>query len=164
MSRLRFFLILLITFFVTNSFGQLNSIRNHNLNLNLSNAIELTFTSGGSGISMSFNNANDYQNGITATNAFGLKIRSNKKFNITVKSATTNFISSTGTTMPVSNVLYVKRNTASTFVKISTTNKNLITNQNRGIQNYIFTYKANPGFNYNGGIYTANIIYTATQL
>lgn len=136
---------------------------NHNVSLGLTNAIEITFTRG-QAVSFSFSTATHYQNGLSNTNAATIRVRSNRRFNITVKSATTHFASASATPMPVSGVLAVRVSTQSTFLNLSTNNINLITNQNRGVRTFNLAYRATPSFNYDAGTYTANIIYTATQL
>jgi len=147
------------------SFGQVQpkASISHNVAMNLTNAIEITFTRG-QNVSFAFTTATQYQSGIANTNAATIRVRSNKRFNITVKSANTHFASSSATPMPVSGVLAVRVSTSSTYLNLSTSNINLITNQNRGIRSYNLAYRATPGFNYDAGTYTANIIYTATQL
>lgn len=149
----------------TAAFGQTQprALANHNVALNLSNAIEIAFTRG-QNVSFSFTSATHYQNGIANTNAATIRVRSNKRFNITVKSANTHFISSSATPMPVSGVLAVRVSTSGTYLNLTTNNINLITNQNKGVRSYNLAYRATPGFNYDAGTYTATLIYTATQL
>ncbi len=140
-----------------------NSSASHTVSLTLNNTIDISFISGGSGINMAFNNANDYQNGVIANNAANIRVRSNKNFNISVKSASAYFSSSTATQMPVQNVLWVKEINQSSFVNMSNTDQGILSNQSRGIKDFGVTYKATPGFNYDGGTYTVTVIYTATQ-
>ena len=146
-----------------NSSAQTTANASHTVSLTLNNTIDISFISGGSGINMAFNNANDYQNGVIAVNAASMRVRSNKNFNVTVKTASANFSSSTATLMPVQNVLWVKEINQSSFVNMSNTDQSLLTNQSRGIKIFGVTYKATPGFNYDGGTYTVTVIYTATQ-
>jgi hypothetical protein len=112
---------------------------------------------------MNFTTPNQFQNGITITSAARINVRSNKNFNMTVKSASNYFSSPSATQMPVTDVLWVKRNAQSSFINLSTTDQTIVANGNRGIRNYNITYKATPGFNFDGGTYIANIVYTATQ-
>jgi len=140
-----------------------SSNASHTVSLNLSNAIELTFTAGASGVSMSFSTADHYQNGVDANNAASIRVRSNKVFNVAVKAGAANFSSSSATTMPVSNVLFVKESAQSSYVNLSTTDQDLLTSQARGVTNFDVSYRANPGFSYDAGTYTASVIYTATQ-
>jgi len=162
--------------------AQVASTATQTVNLNLSNAIELTFTGSGTAtgaaVNLAFNTVNDYANGVESA-AQELKIRSNKKFGVTVKTNNTNF-SYTGSTtpapvMPVSGVLSLKVNTNSTggtvagtfasYTSLSSTAQNLLTNCNNG-GNQLFTvkYDAEPGFAYPAGTYTVDVVYTATQL
>src|ERR1044072_2773650 len=95
--------------------AQANTTASQAANLVLTNAIDMTFTANGNAtgplVSLPFSTTNDYANGVTSA-AQQLKVRSNKNFNVTVKSSATNF-TYTGTTspapvMPVANVLDVK--------------------------------------------------------
>ncbi|MBL7682932.1 MAG: hypothetical protein JNK00_06190, partial [Flavipsychrobacter sp.] len=120
----------------------------------------------------------DYANGVQSS-AQGLKVRSNKKFGVTVKTNATNF-SYTGSTtpaptMPVSGVLALKVSANGTggaiagsfsgFVGLTSTAANLLTNcNNGGNQTFSVMYEATPGFAYPAGTYTVDVVYTATQL
>ncbi len=164
--------------------AQVASTATQTVNLNLSNAIELTFTGSnsatGAAVNLAFNTVNDYANGV-ASSAQELKVRSNKKFGVTVKTNNASF-SYTGTTspapvMPVSGVLALKVSanatggtiatpfSASAYNGLSNTAANLITNANNGgNQTFSVMYNATPGFAYPAGTYTVDVVYTATQL
>ncbi|MFN4247620.1 MAG: hypothetical protein ACK4EY_07840 [Flavipsychrobacter sp.] len=164
--------------------AQVASTATQTVNLNLSNAIELTFTGSntatGAAVNLAFNTVNDYANGVQSS-AQELKVRSNKKFGVTVRTNNTNF-SYTGTTtpapvMPVSGVLALKVSanatggaiaspfSASAYSGLSNTAANLITNANNGgNQTFSVMYEATPGFAYPAGTYTVDVVYTATQL
>ncbi len=150
------------------------------VNLALTDAIELTFTGSGTAtgaaVTMSFNNVNDYANGVTS-DAQALKVRSNKNFNVAVKANATNFTytgsTSPAPTMQVSSVLDVKVSANSTggstsfsnYEDVTTTNQNIITNGSRGgNQTFSVMYRATPGFSYPAGNYAVDVVYTATQL
>ncbi|MBN8669287.1 MAG: hypothetical protein J0L80_01260 [Chitinophagales bacterium] len=164
--------------------AQVASTATQTVNLNLSNAIELTFTGSGTAtgaaVNLAFNTVNDYANGVSSSNQ-ELKVRSNKKFGVTVKTNNANF-SYTGSTtpapvMPVSGVLdlRVPANatggaiaspfSASSYADLSATAQNLLTNcNNGGNQTFSIQYNATPGFAYPAGTYTVDVVYTATQL
>ena len=164
--------------------AQVASTATQTVNLNLSNAIELTFTGSttatGAAVNLAFNTVNDYANGV-ASSAQELKVRSNKKFGVTVKTNNTNF-TYTGTTtpapvMPVSGVLdlRVPANatggtiaspfSATAYSTLTNTAANLISNGNNGgNQTFSVMYNATPGFAYPAGTYTVDVVYTATQL
>jgi hypothetical protein len=161
-----------------------SSTATQTVNLNLSNAIELTFTGNnsatGTAVNLAFNTVNDYANGVTSSEQ-GLKVRSNKNFAVTVKTNATNF-TYTGTTapapiMPVADVLdlMVSANgtggtiatpfSATAYNNLSSTAQNLINNGSRGgNQTFGVKYQATPGFSYPAGTYTVDVVYTATQL
>ncbi|MBN8672179.1 MAG: hypothetical protein J0L80_15960 [Chitinophagales bacterium] len=164
--------------------AQVASTATQTVNLNLSNAIELTFTGSGTAtgaaVNLAFNTVNDYANGVTSS-AQELKVRSNKKFGVTVKTNNANF-SYTGSTtpapvMPVAGVLALKVSanatggaiaspfSASAYNDLSATAANLLTNcNNGGNQTFSVMYEATPGFAYPAGTYTTDVVYTATQL
>ena len=164
--------------------AQVASTATQTVNLNLSNAIELTFTGNnsatGAAVNLAFNTVNDYANGVQSS-AQGLKVRSNKKFGVTVKTNNTNFSYTSTTTpapiMPVSGVLALKVSangtggtiaspfSASAFSTLTSTAANLISNGNNGgNQTFSVMYEATPGFTYPAGTYTVDVVYTATQL
>lgn len=152
---------------------------NQRTELALSNAIDISFYSlyyGGTQ-TMTFNNVNDYANGVE-TGWQILVVKSNKNYDVTVKTNSANFTySGTATpapTMPVSalNVGLYYNGTGGTasntfynkFAPLSQAPQKLITNGKKGGFQYFFTrYKATPGFAYPAGTYTAEVIYTATQ-
>lgn len=157
-----FTLVLTSGLFFTASAQNATSNTNHNVTLTMTDAIEIVFTAGGSGAGLSFTTVEHYSNGVTSSNAATLRVRSNKAYDVTVKAAAANFTSTSATTMPVSGVLAVKKSTDGTFVGLSTADAALTTGT-RGDGTFNVDYRATPGFNYNGGSYVANIIYTATQ-
>ena len=149
--------------------------------LALSNALEITFTSNssatGATVSLPFTTANDYANGVESS-AQQLKVRSNKNFNVSVKAnaatfTVTNSGNTTTSTMPAS-VLDVKvsangtggaiAGTYANYTDLSTTATNMITNGTYGgNQTFSVMYKAQPGFAYAAGTYNMDVVYTATQ-
>ena len=135
---------------------------NHNVTVALTNAIELTFTAGGTGATLTFATPDDYTNGVVAAGAATLQVRSNKAYTVAVKAAAANFTSTSTTTMPVAGVLSVKKSTDANYVGITASDAALTTGA-RGTASFNVDYKATPGFAYDGGSYVANIVYTATQ-
>ncbi|MCB9045768.1 MAG: hypothetical protein H6550_06485 [Chitinophagales bacterium] len=156
-----------------------NAAADQSTKLALSNAIDISFYSmyyGGTQ-TMTFNNVNDYANGVT-TGWQILIVKSNKNYDVSVKTNAANFTYSGNTTpapvMPVSalNVGLFINNTGGTpsntfwnkFAPLDEAPQTLITNGQKGGFQYFFTrYKATPGFAYPAGTYTAEVIYTATQ-
>lgn len=148
--------------------------------LALSNAIDISYYSSfyGGTQNMVFNNVNDYANGVT-TNWQILIVKTNKNFNVTVKTTSSNFTYSGNTTpapvMPVAalNVGLFSNGTGGTasntfrnrYAPLSGSEQTLITDGRKGSFQYFFTrYKATPGFAYPAGTYTAEVVYTATQI
>jgi len=79
--------------------------------------------------------------------------------------------------MPVNNILFMEVTSNNTggavnsqywnehYGSISTSPVNIITGGLAGgNQTFNVEFQATPGFNYPGGVYTVNIIFTATQL
>lgn len=155
------------------------SSANQNVALSLSNAIAITFVSSGTAVSIPFTTVANYTNGVTSA-AQALTVQSNLPFNVTVNANAANFTYSGSTspapTMPVSGVLAleVTANTtggtiasgfSSAYGNLTSTAQSLITNGNNGgAQNFSVQYQATPGFTYPAGTYTANVVYTVTQI
>jgi len=160
-----------------------NTSATQTMNLVLSNAIDMTFTANGNAtgplVSLPFTTTNDYASGVTSS-AQQLKVRSNKNFNVTVKTSATNF-SYTGTTtpapvMPVSGVLglevtangtggsIVAPFSAAAYSTLTSTNQNMLSNGTYGgNQTFSVQYQATPGWSYPAGTYAVDVVYTATQ-
>ena len=151
--------------------------------LQLSNALEISFTSNnnatGSTVSLPFSTVAHYAAGVESAEQ-ELKVRSNKKFNVTVKTSSSNFTFSNGgsvnnSNMPVSVLgLALTENapggqvgqgfSSTSFKSLTEAPQSLITNANNGgNQTFAVKYKATPGFDYPAGTYTTSVIYTATQ-
>jgi len=159
-----------------------NSSASQTVNLNLSDAIDITFTGSGTAtgaaVNLAFNTVSDYANGVQSTSQ-QMKVRSNKNFKVSVKANSANF-SYTGSTspaptMPVASVLSTKVSANSTggstgsgfgsYKAITTTNQDIITGATAGGNNlFSVQYEAQPGFAYPAGTYTVDVVYTATQL
>jgi len=161
-----------------------NSSASQTVNLNLANAIDISFTgtgtATGSAVNFPFNTVNDYANGVESTSQ-ELKVRSNKKFNVTVKANSSTFSysgsASPAPTMTVWNTLscMVTANTTggsvslpyttNSYYSITSVAQNMISNGIAGgDQKFSVKYKADPGFSYPAGTYTVDVVYTATQL
>jgi hypothetical protein len=134
----------------------------HSASLTLTGTIEIAITRGQQ-VTLNFNTPADYAAGITTLNAATVRIRSNFRYNLTVRSASSHFNSLSATPMPVSGVLAVRVFPQGQFINLSGSDALLLGNQSQGTNNINVSYRATPGFNYDPGIYTANIIYTATM-
>ncbi|MCB0695719.1 MAG: hypothetical protein KDC07_00060 [Chitinophagaceae bacterium] len=161
-----------------------SSTASQTVKLNLSNAIELTFTGTGdktgADVNIPFNSVNDYANGVESASQ-ELKVRSNKDFAVTVKANASGFTYTGSTTpapaMPVKDVLGILVNangtggtiaspfSNSTYATLTDKDQDLIDNGKRGgNQTFAVKYKATPGFAYPAGTYAVDVVYTATQL
>lgn len=144
-------------------------------NLSLTDAIDISLVSVAT-TTLTFANVNDYANGIESEEQT-MVIRSNKKFNVRVKTSSSKFTysgPSANPNMNVTNVLKVKvtaNNTGGTlgsgfsnYKNMSTSGAKIINAGTPGGNNtFSIKYMATPGFAYPAGTYTVNIIYTATQ-
>ena len=149
----------------------------------MSNAIELTFVSTrgdrGEEVNMYFKEVNDYANGVQSEKQ-QLKVRSNKNFSVNVKTNSGNFTytgnSKPAPVMPVKGILglrMVENNTDGAtgttfevkgFATLAAEDQQLISGGKRGgDQNFTIQYNATPGFAYPAGIYSVDVVYTATQ-
>ncbi len=165
------------------SHAQVSTTASQTMNLVLSNAIDMTFTANNTAtgplVSLPFTTTADYASGVTST-AQALKVRSNKNFNVTVKTSAANF-SYTGATspapvMPVSGVLglevtangtggsIVAPFSAASYSTLTSTNQNMLSNGTYGgNQTFSVQYQATPGWSYPAGTYAVDVVYTATQ-
>ncbi len=150
--------------------------------LDLAPVIGLKFTSTnsttGEMVSMNFNTAAQYQNGIVS-NDQELSVSSNKAFKVSVQTDANNFsysgISSQNPTMPVSNTLFVaiKNNQTggavtsdfdNNFHSLNSTTQDILMNGHQGgDKKFTVNYKAVPTLAYATGSYSVGVIYTATQ-
>lgn len=151
-------------------------------NLNLSDAIDISFVSSTTVQNIEFNSLNDLINGVE-TAEHELRVRSNKKFKVTVKPSSRNFTYSgsyvLNTLLRVSNVMKIAvtdNNTGGTqpfFAQLTGWQSfsyfgwptTLLNNCDAGgNQTFKVKYKATPGVNAVAGTYTVDMVYTATQL
>jgi len=161
-----------------------NSSASQTVKLNLSNAIEITFTGSsnktGADVNLNFLTVNDYANGVESTDQW-LKVRSNKDYTVTVKS-NNEYFNYSGSTNPAPQMkvrdvlgLMVSHNntggsvvppySSSHYKKISENHSDLLKECKRGgNQTFAVKYKAEPGFQFPSGTYSVDVVYTATQL
>ena len=151
-------------------------------NLDLSNALEISLIGSSSNvINVEFASLTDMINGVE-TSTQELRVRSNKKFKVTVKPSSNNFTYSgsslIGTLLKVSTVIkiqVVNNNTGGSqpFIaqllgwqsfSVLGLPVTLLNNCDAG-NNQTFTvkYKATPGVNCKAGSYSTDMVYTATQ-
>lgn len=185
MKKIIFLAFLLAVFIPVESSAQGNnavSSASQTVVLDLAPIIGLKFTAtntvSGNLVSMNFNTASQYQNGIVS-NDHELSVSSNKAFKVSVQTDATNF-SYTGTssqnpTMPVNNTLFVavKNNQTggavtndfdNNFHSLNSTTQDILLNgQQGGDKKFTVNYKAVPTLAYATGSYSVGVIYTATQ-
>ena len=158
-----------------------NASASQTASLQLGDALDISFTNTGSAtgssVNLNINSINKLTNGVTSSNQT-LKVRSNKKFAVSVKTNSTYFTysgsASPAPSMPAS-ILAIKINNNNTggsivspfngFGPLSANDQAAINNGTNGDnKTFRVKYKATPGFDYPGGSYTIDVIYTATQI
>jgi hypothetical protein len=154
-------LALAFTAFAFGANAQTTASANQTITLTLQNQIDISISGTPSGTSFTFGSVADYSAGLTNTSASTFAVKSNQGWAVTVKAAAANFTSSAATAMPAS-VLGVRLNGGSSFTSLSTTAASF-TSGSRGSSSFTVDYNANPGFSYDAGSYTLNVVYTATQ-
>lgn len=114
------------------------------------------------------NTPNDFVNGVVANHYANVKIKSNANWIVSFSAQSTYFTGlskMTSTDMPAS-VMGIRKNGAGSFSALSTQAKKL-SEGNRGSSGNNFDFDIdvsfNPGFNYNGGVYTIGVVYTLTK-
>lgn len=154
------------------------------VSVQLNNILEFTFTNTNSNkggiVTIPFSTMHDYTQGVS-TGEQELRIRTNKKFAIGVKTSASYFDYSgaPGTAvsaMPVDSVLGVEVASNHTggqvlppfgsgrYVSLSSRNLDIVNNGNLGSdQRFSVKYKATPGISHGTGTYTVDVIFTATQ-
>lgn len=154
------------------------------VSVHLNNILEFTFTNTNSNhggiVSIPFSSMRDYTQGVSSGEQ-ELRIRTNKKFAIGVKTSAEYFDYSGGPgstvkAMPVDSVLGVEVSSNHTggqvlppfgsgkYVALSSRNLDIVNNGNLGSdQRFSIKYKATPGISYGTGTYTVDVVFTATQ-
>jgi len=183
----KFFTIVAIVFCMSKvgyaqvSTGNAMGTAQQTIQLSLTTALDISFTNSnsanGSMVSMSFNDANDYANGVESGEQ-ELRVRSNKNFKVGAKIDLSNFTyvgpGNVNPSQSPSNAVQLKvtsNNTGGSIVagfvgygSLNTTDKDIILNGvNGNDQKFKVKYKCNPGWAMPAGTYTFAIVYTATQ-
>lgn len=153
----------------------------HSANLDLSNALEISFTGNSGVINIEFFSLNDMLNGVeTATHE--ILVKSNKKYKVTVKPSSNNFTYSgpslLGSLLKCSSVMKIQvvdNNTGGTqpylarllgwqaFSALGLPVTLLNNCDPGGNKTFTVKYKATPGINCVAGNYSTDMVYTATQ-
>lgn len=163
---------------------QPSSVATQSAKLNLSNVIEIVFVKTGDKVGpvvdMEFNSVDDFSDGVTSDDQ-EILVNSNKDFSVCVESASSSFkysgSASPAPNMPVSGNLGLRVRENKTGGSISSpfsysSYNNINVNCQRlfndcdkgGKRSFKVKYEATPGFQYPAGIYSVDVIYTATQI
>jgi hypothetical protein len=137
------------------------------VSLQLNNFAEFTVTPVNTS-PFSFSTITTYENGITRTPYSSFTVKSNVNWAISLKASGSFFAASGGgsaNTMPVS-IISFKKNNESTYKTLTTANQSLSSGSAGGSQQTGNTFSIDvrvaPGYAYNGGIYTIDLVYTLT--
>jgi hypothetical protein len=144
------------------------------LNISFGDVIDIRFVSNdqksGPLLQMIFNTADDYFNGIESPQQT-LKVRSNKKFSVSVRAMNT--LNGGNQSLPSFIYMKVPQNhtggkiatafSNTTYQRLSNNNLVLLENGNKGDdQNFSVQYKAKPGSIVDPGVYNIDVIFTAS--
>jgi hypothetical protein len=154
--------------------AQKSGAASQTLNIFLGDVIDIRFISNdqktGPLLQMTFNTADDYFNGIESPQQT-LKVRSNKKFSVSVRAVNT--LNGVNHSVPPFIYLKVPQNhtggqiaaafSNTTYQKLSNNNLVLLENANKGDdQNFSVQYKARPGTIVDPGVYNVDVVFTAS--
>lgn len=144
------------------AYGQ--SSVSHSVKIIAHPVLELQFDDSYSKTDFNFNTISDYDNGKTNLEAVGLKVRSNKKWVISVKSSSPTFLSENLTNTEIlSKSLLVRKTGAQEVVAIETFEQTIASGNSGGFDKnkVILDYIANPGY-IKPDTYTLEVTYTLT--
>ncbi len=113
---------------------------------------------------LNFLNQDDFYNGKEITAFYKLNVNSNIPWIITAKTQTNDFNNLTvnGSNIP-SVIMSIKNTTDNNYIPLSSTEKNIIiSSNNKIVSDYQIDLKLNPSWNYGGGLYDINIVFTLT--
>jgi hypothetical protein len=154
--------VLSLVLFFTASAQMAPQTASHNVTLQLNDALTISFTTGGTGQTMTFNTVTDYNAGVEMTTAAVLNVKSNRAYNLGVTAGAQYFTLGGSPSTLTTDKLAVKEQSAATYTALSTSNQDLLSNQPLGDHSHTFDYKATPGY-FQSGTYVTSVIYTATQ-
>ena len=75
--------------------AQLSTTAGHNVKINAASVLDIVMTVT-TDVELDFEDSDDYENGVTVTNAAELKVKSNKGWQVAVTTSATNFESASG--------------------------------------------------------------------
>lgn len=152
----------------TAGFSQASNEFSHTVTLTLTDVFEIEKTSeSADNLSFTFDDGDDYTDGLTNSAAAEIQVRSNKDWQVNVKADAANFANATTAntaTMPAS-VLSVKESSATAYLTLSTTDQQIKTGSAGGFiaaNTFSVDYQANPGFTYPADTYTIDVVYTVS--
>lgn len=128
-------------------------------------SIDITKLSGAT----SFNTPADYFNGITLNDYSKITVRSNNSWQISISTQSAYFtpLTSGGSTDMPADIISVRKSGYSNFRSLSTNPWTLKTGSRGGAtksgNEFNIDMHIDPGFGYNGGVYSIGIVYTLTR-
>ena len=147
----------------SNVFGQ-NTVKTQTVTLSINNILELDFDNTTQNLGFTFVTAADFEDGKTNLSAAGLKVRSNKAWNVSVKANTANFVTSgTGDLNVAASTLSVRKNGSTTAIPLSTSDQTLTSGGKGGfgLNTFQIDYIAKPGY-ISPAVYTLGVTFTVT--
>lgn len=110
-----------------------------------------------------FNTAEEFEQGIEQTQATRIRVKANTNWQVTFAANQENFSGTTATPMPVG-IISIGQSGGSLY-PLSVNNSQPIAQGTNGDENktghkFFLDYKANPGYDYDPGVYDIDIVYT----
>jgi hypothetical protein len=137
----------------------------HTVQVNAASVLEIVMTST-STVELNFLSSDDYENGVTATNAAELKVKSNKGWIVAVTCTATNFdaVNANNDTELLASALKVRKNGTNAYSEV--TSGATVASGNKGghTGNRVFNidYNLNPGY-FAADTYTVPVVYTVSN-
>lgn len=163
---MRYCLVFILTFLTLGAYAQSYSgYTSGNFDVYDIQSISITELAGAT----SFNDPSDYFSGITMNNYSKVTIRSNSTWQVSISTQSAYFtpLTSGGSTDMPANIISVRRNGYSNFKPLSTNSWTLKTGSrggaNKSGNEFNLDVHLDPGFGYNGGIYSIGVVYTLTK-
>lgn len=162
--RIVVFALSVVSFCSTKSLAQ--STGNATMNVTLTDVLQLTVNT--NAVNLNFATPADYQNGVTSTVNNQLTVTSNRKYDLKIKTSTTDLVNGTNV-IPVSNISVQTSGTGygtvNTVNALSTTDQTLATavpeSMSKNISLQYSTGANNQAFLKPAGAYTTTLTYTA---
>ena len=142
--------------------AQLSTTAGHNVKINAASVLDIVMTVT-TDVELDFEDSDDYENGVTVTNAAELKVKSNKGWQVAVTTSATNFESASGNndTELAASALKVRKNGVVGFSAIDSGDAIATGTKggHTGARVFTIDYRLNPGY-FAADTYTVTVTFT----